>query len=289
MALRHVDKNSRQQSYQPQLLRGSSLTTLVPKLLRMAGHRRKDVPLRFEYDEGEERQLLRDMDRQGALDLSSDGADVSQRAMMIVREEPRVLRALWRQACRSTSLSQRILALAMARHPRLGAESPARLLTRDLLRVIRFHLRPRQSLYICGGRWMVGAHSRLNANSPPCELQDLFELDLVTGEWSRLRDMPTALWGHCCAYRPEQQELWVFGGAGNRDCFVYASRTDTWTVIKEVCDDADIREGAACVIYRDRVLIIGGGQRSQRNVLVPAQTDVMFDLATGEFHNVPEV
>ncbi len=199
-------------------------------------------------------------------------------AHMSVREEPDVLTKLCAAAQhKSISGPDRIRALAMACHPRLGAESPARRLTKDVLRVIHFHMSEQQSLLLCGGHARTGG--------PPQQLQDLFELDLQNGLWRRLCDMPRALSGHCCAHRPEQQELWVFGGIANKDCFIYSALTDSWAVIDNICDDDFFREGAACVIHGNRAFIVGGYETARR--LVAAETDVLFDLTTGYFYDVP--
>lgn len=156
--------------------------------------------------------------------LSQDGIDISPITHLYVEENTIVLQSLRRNAeCRVVTTADRILALAMARHVRLGADSPAKIITRDVLMLIAAFIRPREHLLICGGRttWSPG---RADAQAV---LSDAWDLDLWSGTWRRLPDLPRPLADHCCAWKTGE-ELWVLGGVGNHDAYIYSVATGEW-------------------------------------------------------------
>jgi hypothetical protein len=178
--------------------------------------------------------------------------------------------------------AERVLALAMARHPRLGANSPARIITRDILRCILRLLRPREHLLIFGG-----VHSDEHGDIGP--LRSVWAFDLYTGSYVRKSDLPFDLFGmtSCVVGR----HVWVFGGyhydsaKPNSDALIYDLDNDEWSIEPNIFGDSSGCVGASCVYFNDLICVFGGHKSIDCNV---GQNDVCFRVSTGEFVSLPQ-
>lgn len=89
------------------------------------------------------------------VEVAAAAARVAAPAAPVVTKMPARILHLLRAACRgpaaTTSWRERALAFAAVRHARAGAESPARVLPRDIVRLIMSHVQ-RDTLLVAGGQ-----------------------------------------------------------------------------------------------------------------------------------------
>lgn len=179
---------------------------------------------------------------------------------LISAAEARILADAARHRSTSTFNAERILALAMARHPRLGSMSAARILTKDILRYI-FSMLNSEHLIIVGGiQTTSGGHGHFLWDPPFSmlmgkPLRDVWRLNLISGAWTSLPSLPIAIANPSVCLRGEE-ELWVMGGyrkvsskdstlVGNVDAFVFSFRRWRWLHLKCFLDDGFGRSAAA--------------------------------------------
>ena len=117
-----------------------------------------------------------------------DFADLYQGDSVLRERASRLQEAAEKRANRFSN-AERILALAMARHHRLGADSAARHLPRDVLRLL-FCLLNEETLFAFGGR-----HYSLGERQEPEPSDVCFSLNLsdIHASWSLLPPMPCAV------------------------------------------------------------------------------------------------
>jgi hypothetical protein len=183
---------------------------------------------------------------------------------------------------------ERFLAFCGGRHSRLGAASPVRILTKDVLMILwkRF-LKPVEQLLVIGGEFKPP-----NSAMPPKPLSSVFVVDLHTGIWRPKESIPVnGLVNACAAVHRRSGDVWVIGGrtgAGvNYDAFVYNAMEREWDVEENVFGDKMVRCFGSIVIVNDILYAIGGTNDETRGIGALAAPDLAFDIYTGEMIALP--
>jgi hypothetical protein len=180
--------------------------------------------------------------------------------------------------------AHRILALAMARHRRLGSESPASSLSKDVLRLI-FRFLIKEVLYVFGGFIKAGSYDDYN-KSKRRYYRSCWSLDLsvVGSKWRRLPNLPCRLCQAAVAQDPHTGLIWVCGGMKkiprngkrdlknlNFDAFVYSPKTNEWTTKQDFfVDDAARGFGHLSIQVTRNLLIATGGAHTYKHDTLPA-------------------
>lgn len=154
--------------------------------------------------------------------------------------------------------AERILAFSMARHRRLGADSPARILSKDVIRYIYSWLNQEEAFFVIGGHM---TRMSMIFKSPISLLKgqlrdDFWKLNLLSGAWKNLPSLPRAI-GNPSVCMCGDEELWVMCGyiqeedkmAPNYDAFVFSFQQWRWLHLSNLLDDGYARSEAA--IYMD--------------------------------------
>jgi hypothetical protein len=164
----------------------------------------------------------------------------------------------------------RLMALAMCRHPRLGRNSPARVLSRDVLTVIARFV-PGTTV-IVGGGLEISAQRKERGEGPPFVDDPRFDFtpSLRVWEWDghrswlRFPDLPGPMAECQFLHVPQTQEVWCVGGydttADTLDAFghawVLSLKSYTWRLVPDVVKPA--RRGGFSVVYKNAILTMGG-------------------------------
>ena len=158
--------------------------------------------------------------------------------------------------------AERILAFAMARHTRLGSESAAFMISKDILRVI-FGLLNSEILFLFGG---IGAKDS--------SFSDSWSLDLskYNASWNELAPLPRPVWGASCCEDSQNGRIYLIGGKSksnsgesisNKSVFVYHVRVNRWEERENILIEP--RQGSSCLIYQEKLFILGGHFRERND------------------------
>ena len=181
----------------------------------------------------------------------------------------RVRRSLqWVCATRVTR-RQRLLAFAMCRHWRLGQDSAARVLSRDVMTVIARFVPG--TLVVVGG----GTEAKDRVKQEDEEEEDVgfeerftYEASLSMWQWNghrtwqELPDLPEPNRDCQMLYVAEREEVWCVGGydEDTRQPFgralVLSLKSLTWRRVKDVVNPP--RAGGTSFVYRNMIVTLGG-------------------------------
>jgi len=171
----------------------------VSRVMRKKDHhdeRKDELWKQIKYDQRRDEDREKGMKKKAAVEELDGEQEVDGAALVgVARNVPNRWWAV-----------ERMLAFAMARHARLGADSPARIVSKDVLRKIFEFVRPQERMIVAGGEY-----DEFWTNQMP--LRCVYDLDLYSGRWRRLPDLPVALMD-CAPVVGRGNELWLFGGRG---------------------------------------------------------------------------
>ncbi len=193
------------------------------------------------------------------------------------------LRSKLQKFCaRRVTRLERLLAFAMCRHARLGARSPARVLSRDVMGVIARFV-PGVWVVVAGGAEMRpkerGAddddeqdleyedHRRGPLNNRRFTVHDSPSAWLWNGhhEWVSLPDMLTPVSECQLHYFAAEKEVWCLGavdGAASPNALVLNLKNRIWRSVEDVITPP--RRGATSIVYKNMLLTFGGEIGGQR-------------------------
>jgi hypothetical protein len=200
------------------------------------------------------------------------------RGAVVLKDELRstkgesVLRSLAKNRVALGSSRDQCYAFLMARHLRLGEDSPARVLVKDMFKYIcSFVIKREKLLFFRQGSFL--------------------ELDLNSGALVELPPMPVSLSNGFGCIRSNNKELFVFGGVDdahtpNLDCFVFEFASRTWRCEENVFGEDDGRLNGSCVIYKNLVVVVGS-MRPAAQLASEAAPDFAFLLPSGKIVDLP--
>jgi hypothetical protein len=162
----------------------------------------------------------------------------------------------------------RLLALAMCRHQRLGKDSPARVLSRDVLTVIAQFVPG--TVVIVGGGLEIFRREDEDEEDDPFDRND-YKPSLAVWEWDghrswqRFPDLPEPMAECHFLFVPQHQEVWGVGGRDSKTyepyghAWVLSLKNNTWRRVPDVVNPP--RRGGRSVVYKNVILTIGGRTR----------------------------
>ncbi len=163
---------------------------------------------------------------------------------------------------RGVTRKQRLLAFAMCRHRRLGADSAARILTRDVMTVIASFVPGVQVVVGCGWESILkpeGNHD-LDGRFSSSLSQSVWLWD-GRANWTFLPDLPEPCREAQFLYFAPRREVWCVGfcsphGNASSEAWVLSLDTREWRMVPHVINPP--RRGGVSVIYRNVLLTFGG-------------------------------
>ncbi len=206
-------------------------------------------------------------------------------------EERKAVVMLGRAARQRCTPQKQLLAMAMSR---LSAESPARVLTKDCLRVIYYWLVNIQKLLVLGGcRKVQSAEGRVDLVAD----LSVWMLGLANFNWARLPDLPCPLKGAAAVVWKNQlilvggETLGADGSWTSLTSWCMILEGGEWTRVKLLKGKKRApRRFCSAVVYHDHMYVLGGreindwtGGVGSPDVCVSLEGKVIV-----EFHSRPE-